>query len=171
MKWGYHIWHIPITPYVLIRCNANYYVTTWCLMQTVVWMAYSDYSHFSEQLSYKILCISSYGSKDINFARFDHFLLFSEKQRKCWKFSHPHGSTWRDWSAGPGCWLGLRLLRGMDGGWRAGPSCQRAINKKCGIFGHGRIRTPDLLCGIKGSDHCGNQRRLSICGNWSLRSK
>jgi hypothetical protein len=49
-------------------------------MQTVVWMAYSDSTHFSEQLSYKTLFISSYQSKDMNFARLEQILPFSEKQ-------------------------------------------------------------------------------------------
>jgi hypothetical protein len=34
-------------------------------------MSYSDSSHFSNKFSYKILCISNYGLKDINFARFE----------------------------------------------------------------------------------------------------
>jgi hypothetical protein len=39
-------------------------------MQTVVWMTYSDSTHFSDKLSYKILCISSYGLKDMIYTRF-----------------------------------------------------------------------------------------------------
>jgi hypothetical protein len=39
-------------------------------MQTVVWMAYSDSTHFSDEKSYKILCILSCGLKDMNFASF-----------------------------------------------------------------------------------------------------
>jgi hypothetical protein len=45
-------------------------------------MAYSDSTHFSDKLSYKILFISSYGSKDMNYARFTHFLQFSEKHKR-----------------------------------------------------------------------------------------
>jgi hypothetical protein len=65
-------------------------------------MLYSDSSYFSDKISYKILCIPSYGSKDINFARFNHFLPFSEKQRTDRNFSHrrltqpqrlPHGTA------------------------------------------------------------------------------
>jgi hypothetical protein len=37
-------------------------------------MAYSDYAHFSNKLSYKILFVLSYRLKDMNFVRFDHFL-------------------------------------------------------------------------------------------------
>jgi hypothetical protein len=33
-------------------------------------MSYSDYSHFSDKLSYKILFILSYGLKDMIFTRF-----------------------------------------------------------------------------------------------------
>jgi hypothetical protein len=39
-------------------------------MQTVAWMAFSDSTHFSDKISYKILFISIYQSKDMNFARF-----------------------------------------------------------------------------------------------------
>jgi hypothetical protein len=41
-------------------------------MQTSIWMSYSDSTHFSDKLSYKILFISSYGSKDMNYARFKY---------------------------------------------------------------------------------------------------
>jgi hypothetical protein len=52
-------------------------------MQTVVWMAYSDYSHFSEQLSYKILYISRYGLKDMNLCKIQKLAeIFREKKRK-----------------------------------------------------------------------------------------
>jgi hypothetical protein len=58
-------------------------------MQTVEWMSYSGSSHFSDKLSYKILFISGYGLKDMNFARFKHFLLFSEKQKTARTFLSP----------------------------------------------------------------------------------
>jgi hypothetical protein len=45
-------------------------------------MSYSDSMHFSYKLSYKILCISSYRSKDMNFANFSYLQDFLEKQRK-----------------------------------------------------------------------------------------
>jgi hypothetical protein len=54
-------------------------------MQTGIWMLYSGSSHFSDELSYKTLLISSYGLKDIHFARFQHFLTFSEKKNKAEK--------------------------------------------------------------------------------------
>jgi hypothetical protein len=50
-------------------------------MQTVEWMSYSGSSHFSDKLSYKILFISNYGLKDINFARFKYSQEFSAKQK------------------------------------------------------------------------------------------
>jgi hypothetical protein len=51
-------------------------------MQTVVWMAYSDPTHFSDTNSYKILCFSSYQLKDMILARFEHLQQFSEKSEK-----------------------------------------------------------------------------------------
>jgi hypothetical protein len=47
-------------------------------MQTGKWMSYSDSSHFSNKLLYKILFIPSYGLKDTDLARITHFLQFSE---------------------------------------------------------------------------------------------
>jgi hypothetical protein len=38
--------------------------------------------HFSNKLSYKILCFSSYQLKDMILARFEHLQQFSEKQIK-----------------------------------------------------------------------------------------
>jgi hypothetical protein len=84
-------------------------------MHTGKWMLYSDSSHFSDKLSYKILFILSYGLKDINFARFNHFLPFSEKQRTGRNFSHqgltqpqrlPHGTEQVD-GAGKQSWRRL----------------------------------------------------------------
>jgi hypothetical protein len=54
-------------------------------MQTDIWMAFSDSTHFSEQLSYKILFISSYSLKDKNFASLDHFpAILKKKQEWVW---------------------------------------------------------------------------------------
>jgi hypothetical protein len=44
-------------------------------------MPYSDSSHFSDKFSYKILLISSYQSKDTNFARLEQILPFFRKQK------------------------------------------------------------------------------------------
>jgi hypothetical protein len=41
-------------------------------------MSYSDSTYFSDKLSYKILCIPSYGLKDVNLARFKLLQQFSE---------------------------------------------------------------------------------------------
>jgi hypothetical protein len=51
-------------------------------MQTVVWMAYSNSMHFSDKLSYKILCFSSYRLRDMNFARFEGLQEFLFENRK-----------------------------------------------------------------------------------------
>jgi hypothetical protein len=51
-------------------------------MQTSIWMTYSDSSHFSEQFSYKILCILSYGSKDMNLPRFAYLQEFTEEKKQ-----------------------------------------------------------------------------------------
>jgi hypothetical protein len=52
--------------------------------------------HFSDQLSYKILFISSYGLKDMNFARCKYLQKFQKtKQKKlegCWSGPEP---DWR----------------------------------------------------------------------------
>jgi hypothetical protein len=49
-------------------------------MKTGLWMAYSDSMHFSEQFSYKIFFISSYQTKDMNFAKLTHLQEFSLKK-------------------------------------------------------------------------------------------
>jgi hypothetical protein len=51
-------------------------------MQTGICMAYSDSSHFSDSKTYKTLFISSYQSKDMNFARLEQILQFLAKQRR-----------------------------------------------------------------------------------------
>jgi hypothetical protein len=54
-------------------------------MQTGLWMAYLDSTHFSDKISYKILFIPSYGLKDMNLARITYLQEFSEKRkRKNW---------------------------------------------------------------------------------------
>jgi hypothetical protein len=45
-------------------------------------MAYSNSMHFSNKLSYKILCFLSYQLKDMILARFEHLQQFLEKQIK-----------------------------------------------------------------------------------------
>jgi hypothetical protein len=51
-------------------------------MQTNIWMVYSDSMHFSDQLSYKILFIPSYGLKDMNLPRFAYLQEFGEKKNR-----------------------------------------------------------------------------------------
>jgi hypothetical protein len=51
-------------------------------------MAYSNSMHFSDKLSYKILCVLSYRLKDTNFARYAYLQQFSEKLKRVWDFSH-----------------------------------------------------------------------------------
>jgi hypothetical protein len=50
-------------------------------MQTVVWMTYSDSTHFSDQLSYKIHFILSYGLKDMNYAKFKNLQEFQKTEK------------------------------------------------------------------------------------------
>jgi hypothetical protein len=45
-------------------------------------MLYSDSSHFSDKISYKILFISSCGLKDIKYARYKHLQEFFRKQNE-----------------------------------------------------------------------------------------
>jgi hypothetical protein len=60
-------------------------------MQTDVCMTYSCSSHFSEQLLYITLLISSYSLEDIDFTRYEHFCNFSENKGRTRLFS-PKGS-------------------------------------------------------------------------------
>jgi hypothetical protein len=52
-------------------------------------MPYSDSTHFSDKLSYKILFISSFGVKDMNLAISAHLQQFSVKQIKRLGFFSP----------------------------------------------------------------------------------
>jgi hypothetical protein len=49
-------------------------------------MEYLDSTHFSDKISYKILFISSYGSKDMNLAKFKYLQQFSENRRQAGSF-------------------------------------------------------------------------------------
>jgi hypothetical protein len=57
-------------------------------MQTDIWMAYSNSMHFSDKLLYKILLILSYGSKDMNLAKFTHLQQFFRNRETSGIFSH-----------------------------------------------------------------------------------
>jgi hypothetical protein len=70
-------------------------------MQTGKWMLYSDSSHFSDKLSYKILFILSYGLKAMNLARFAQILELFVKQRTGCLFS-PRGSEPQQLTSGTG---------------------------------------------------------------------
>jgi hypothetical protein len=52
-------------------------------MQTGIWMTYSDSTHYSDQISYKIYFIPSYRLQNIIYARLKHFLQFLENRK--WK--------------------------------------------------------------------------------------
>jgi hypothetical protein len=84
IKWsGETIFGLSQTLHMLcIKWDAKYHVTTWCEMQTVVWMTYTDSTHFSEQFSYKIGFIFSYHSKDMNLTRFKCLQQFFRKTEK-----------------------------------------------------------------------------------------
>jgi hypothetical protein len=45
-------------------------------------MEYLDSTHFSDKISYKILFISSYGSKDMNLPRFAYLQEFQKTEEK-----------------------------------------------------------------------------------------
>jgi hypothetical protein len=58
--------------------------------------------HFSDKLSYKILFITSYGLRDMNFARCKHLQQFQKIEEA---FSHRAGHSPREWCTGPpGTW-------------------------------------------------------------------
>jgi hypothetical protein len=126
---------------LLIRCNANYHVTTWCVMQTGKWISYSDSTHFSDKFSYKILFILSYGSKDINFAIFNHF----QKNRG------RAGTFLTEVQISPVHWPAGLESDGAEGaqlttvcGWRAGPLVKEIMIKKLWLFAWSRIRNLNL---------------------------
>jgi hypothetical protein len=51
-------------------------------MQTGIWMTYSGSTHFSDNLSYKILFISSYRLKDMDYTRFAYLQEYFRKIEK-----------------------------------------------------------------------------------------
>jgi hypothetical protein len=71
-------------------------------MQTGKWMSYSDSMHFSDKNSYKILFISSYGSKDMIYARFCIFArIFLKTENEAGTFLTKRSEP-RRLTAGPG---------------------------------------------------------------------
>jgi hypothetical protein len=63
-------------------------------MQTGEWMAYYCSLCFSDQFSYKTLCISMHGFKDMNFARFKHFLQKQNGKVRAGLDLHCPGPIW-----------------------------------------------------------------------------
>jgi hypothetical protein len=51
-------------------------------MQTVAWMAYSDSTHFSDKLPYKILFYFKLRLKRYKFCKIAHLQQFPEKQNR-----------------------------------------------------------------------------------------
>jgi hypothetical protein len=125
---GKHYKHFQILHMLLIMWDANYHSTTWCDMQTGIWMTYLDSTHFFDKFSYKILFISIYGLEDTNYARFKHILPVFSKTGNSWGFSHRRGTKPGSLTGGVKGWLGTDWERdccaGVDRGWRAGPDCQ-----------------------------------------------
>jgi hypothetical protein len=58
-------------------------------MQTGLWMAYSDSTHFSDKNPYKTHFVPSYSLEDMNFGSFKHLQEFFRKLRKWWDFFSP----------------------------------------------------------------------------------
>jgi hypothetical protein len=99
-----------------IKWDAKYHVTTWCEMQTVVWMTYSNSTHFSDKNSYKILLILSYGLKDINFARLTHLQEFFWKTEMRRDFLTEDKPSPGRWPVGPERLMGRCSLQGLLSG-------------------------------------------------------
>jgi hypothetical protein len=141
--------------YYLLGVMQNYHVTIWCEMQTSIWMIYSDSTHFSDWNSYKILCIPSYGLKDINFARSAYLLEFRKTGNRDKIVSH-RGGACRGWCMGPIC-----QHRGMK-------LCQ----KKCCVWLPPRRLEPQTYgIGTKGSDHYANRSDMKGIVSQSLYSE
>jgi hypothetical protein len=66
-------------------------------------MSYLDSTHFSDQLSYKILFISSYDLKDMILARLTYLQQFYRKQRRPGTFLTQTESSLSGSTMGPGC--------------------------------------------------------------------
>jgi hypothetical protein len=79
-------------------------------MQTVVWMTYSDSTHFSDKLSYKIHFIPSYHLKDMNFGSFKLLQEF-QKNREELRIFLTHTELAAKAERGTG--LLMRLLTGI----------------------------------------------------------
>jgi hypothetical protein len=85
---------------------------------------------FSDKVSYKILCISSYRLKDTNFARYAHLQQYFSKTEKLTgtfltqRTLGREADTWGPMLTGT---LTKQIWRGGAGrGWQQGPGCQRS---------------------------------------------
>jgi hypothetical protein len=129
---------------LLIRCNANYHITTWCKMQKEIWMSYSHSKHFSDKLSYKTYFNMIYRLKDMDINRF---------KRAFQKNRHADVFDWclkpnltceaeLDWrrlklrltKGGDFCCRGFEL-GGLDMEWRLGIAKQEAVTTWASILG------------------------------------
>jgi hypothetical protein len=139
-------------------------------MQTVEWMSYSGSSHFSDKISYKILCILSYGFKDMNFARLKHFLEFFWKQRRPGTFLTlktlaPQADE-RDLEV-----LTMQRLGAAAGTDGEGPHVSLWIRIKKGLgFDPKEIRTQDLQPLVIGTDQLDFEPDLSRTGPRTLKA-
>jgi hypothetical protein len=116
-------------------------------------------THFSEQLSYKILFVSSYGSKDMNLTSLEHLQEFFRKLRNWWDFSHreryqPGSLTnwagWPDWALE----LNGYLFRLTAGGHL---SESDKSQKKVGFVPGWGFDLKICFNGAKSSDRCSTQ--------------
>jgi hypothetical protein len=116
-------------------------------MQTGIWMTYSDSMHSSEQFSYKILFILSYGLKDINYARFKHFSGIFQKTEKAGTFLTEKSASPGRWPLGPGRLTGRWKQSEHRFRMIAGATCQnRKMHQKKGLAcASSGIRTQELL--------------------------
>jgi hypothetical protein len=141
-----HILHM-----LCIRWYANYHVIIWCEMLTGIWMSYSDSTHFSEQLSYKIRFIPSYGLKVMDLASLTPLQQFSENRENGGTFLTGGEPVWVA-DRGTGAELtGSGPLRWHSMCWRAEPTCQigKIDQKGVALFATNGIRTWAAPGGIK----------------------
>jgi hypothetical protein len=112
-------------------------------------MSCLDSTHFSDWKTYKILYISSYGLKDMNYIRYRYLHQFSENRETASNTSHreklaPGNDIWD-----PGSWLGRWLdvdCRGWS--WRRDPAV--SYTKRIKKMENGSLRylnTGTACCG------------------------
>jgi hypothetical protein len=101
----------------------------------------------SEQFSYKILFILSYGLKDINYARFKHFSGIFQKTEKAGTFLIEKSTSPGRWPLGPGRLTGRWKQSGHRFRLTAGGHMSESENasKKGLACASSGIRTQELL--------------------------